>query len=84
VDADYPPIKVVIADGDDNEEVPIEATDKGDGVSCSNMKKKVLQFTTADPAIQEGMMVFNENADCAIDLPLAGYGLRTAQMHLSG
>ena len=31
-------------------------------------------FTTADPAIQEGMVAFNENVDHSVDSPLAGLG----------
>lgn len=39
VDADYPPIKVVIADGKDNEDVIIKVSDEGGGIPRSNMKR---------------------------------------------
>ncbi|EED88449.1 pyruvate dehydrogenase kinase, partial [Thalassiosira pseudonana CCMP1335] len=75
VDADYPPIKVVIADGKDNEDVIIKVSDEGGGIPRSNMKRIwSYLFTTADPEIQEGMVAFNENVDHSIDSPLAGLG----------
>eukprot|EP00574_Skeletonema_japonicum_P005629 CAMPEP_0201728174 /NCGR_PEP_ID=MMETSP0593-20130828/14982_1 /ASSEMBLY_ACC=CAM_ASM_000672 /TAXON_ID=267983 /ORGANISM="Skeletonema japonicum, Strain CCMP2506" /LENGTH=479 /DNA_ID=CAMNT_0048220199 /DNA_START=149 /DNA_END=1589 /DNA_ORIENTATION=- len=75
VDADYPPIKVVIADGSDNEDVIIKVSDEGGGIPRSNMKRIwSYLFTTADPEIQEGMVAFNENVDHSIDSPLAGLG----------
>eukprot|EP00551_Chaetoceros_affinis_P004241 CAMPEP_0203665626 /NCGR_PEP_ID=MMETSP0090-20130426/2812_1 /ASSEMBLY_ACC=CAM_ASM_001088 /TAXON_ID=426623 /ORGANISM="Chaetoceros affinis, Strain CCMP159" /LENGTH=529 /DNA_ID=CAMNT_0050529247 /DNA_START=148 /DNA_END=1737 /DNA_ORIENTATION=+ len=75
IDADYPPIKVVIADGKDNEDVVIKVSDEGGGIPRSNMKRIwSYLFTTADPAIQEGMVAFNENVDHSVDSPLAGLG----------
>eukprot|EP00815_Leptocylindrus_aporus_P010131 CAMPEP_0116076482 /NCGR_PEP_ID=MMETSP0322-20121206/17300_1 /TAXON_ID=163516 /ORGANISM="Leptocylindrus danicus var. apora, Strain B651" /LENGTH=362 /DNA_ID=CAMNT_0003566827 /DNA_START=254 /DNA_END=1343 /DNA_ORIENTATION=+ len=75
VDADYPPIKVVIADGKENEDVVIKVSDEGGGIPRSNMKRIwSYLFTTADPAIQEGMVAFNEQVDHSIDSPLAGLG----------
>ena len=75
IDADYPPIKVVIADGKENEDVVIKVSDEGGGIPRSNMKRIwSYLFTTADPAIQEGMVAFNENVDHSIDSPLAGLG----------
>jgi pyruvate dehydrogenase kinase 2/3/4 len=75
VDGEYPPIKVVIADGKENEDVVIKVSDEGGGIPRSNMKKIwSYLFTTADPAIQEGMISFNENVDHSIDSPLAGLG----------
>mmetsp|Transcript_42281 Transcript_42281/g.74153 ORF Transcript_42281/g.74153 Transcript_42281/m.74153 type:complete len:505 (-) Transcript_42281:123-1637(-) len=75
IDADYPPIKVVIADGSDNEDVIIKVSDEGGGIPRSNMKRIwSYLFTTADPEIQEGMVAFNENVDFSIDSPLAGLG----------
>jgi len=72
---EYPPIKVVIADGNENEDVVIKVADEGGGIPRSNMKKIwSYLFTTADPAIQEGMVSFNENVDHSIDSPLAGLG----------
>ena len=75
IDANYPPIKVVIADGKDNEDVVIKVSDEGGGIPRSNMKKIwSYLFTTADPSIQEGMVAFNENVDHSVDSPLAGLG----------
>ncbi|KAL7535369.1 hypothetical protein ACHAXR_006447 [Thalassiosira sp. AJA248-18] len=75
IDADYPPIKVVIADGSENEDVIIKVSDEGGGIPRSNMKRIwSYLFTTADPEIQEGMVAFNENVDHGIDSPLAGLG----------
>jgi len=72
---DFPPIKVVIADGDDNEDVVIKVSDEGGGIPRSNMKKIwSYLFTTADPAIQHGMVALNQADDHAIDSPLAGLG----------
>mmetsp|Transcript_14686 Transcript_14686/g.22643 ORF Transcript_14686/g.22643 Transcript_14686/m.22643 type:complete len:424 (-) Transcript_14686:1212-2483(-) len=71
----FPPIKVVIADGDDNEDVVIKVSDEGGGIPRSNMKKIwSYLFTTADPAIQHGMVALNQADDHAIDSPLAGLG----------
>lgn len=75
IDANYPPIKVVIADGKENEDVVIKVSDEGGGIPRSNMKRIwSYLFTTADPAVQEGMVAFNENVDHGIDSPLAGLG----------
>ena len=54
-DADFPPIKVIIADGNDNEDVVIKVSDEGGGIPRSNVEKIwSYLFTTADPSIQEG------------------------------
>ncbi|KAI2497805.1 Mitochondrial branched-chain alpha-ketoacid dehydrogenase kinase [Fragilaria crotonensis] len=75
IDGDFPPIKVVIADGDDNEDVIIKVSDEGGGIPRSNMRKIwSYLFTTADPAIQRGMVMLNPTDDHAIDSPLAGLG----------
>lgn len=74
VDAEFPPIKVVIADGSDNEDVVIKVSDEGGGIPRSNMKKIwSYLFTTADPSIQEGMVGDNED-DHSTEPPLAGLG----------
>lgn len=75
IDADFPPIKVVIADGAENEDVVIKVSDEGGGITRSNMKKIwSYLFTTADPAIQEGMVGTQGGPDHGIDAPLAGLG----------
>jgi pyruvate dehydrogenase kinase 2/3/4 len=75
VDGDFPAIKVIIADGNENEDVVIKVSDEGGGIPRSNMKKIwSYLFTTADPAIQEGMVALNQDVDHGIDSPLAGLG----------
>ena len=72
IDAEFPPIKVVIADGKDNEDVVIKVSDEGGGIPRSNVNKIwSYLFTTADPSIQEGMI---GSPDHGTDSPLAGLG----------
>lgn len=48
---------------------------KGGGIPRSNMAKIwSYLFTTADPAVQEGMVALNQDVDHGIDSPLAGLG----------
>jgi pyruvate dehydrogenase kinase 2/3/4 len=62
VDGDIPPIKVVIADGQDNEDVVIKVSDEGGGIPRSNMKKIwSYLFTTGDPAVQQGMVAISQD-----------------------
>jgi pyruvate dehydrogenase kinase 2/3/4 len=75
VDADLPPIKIVIADGAENEDVVIKISDEGGGIPRSNTKKIwSYLFTTADPSIQEGMVGTQHDVDHCVDSPLAGLG----------
>lgn len=75
IDAEYPPIKVVIADSMENEDVTIKVSDEGGGIPRSNMKKIwSYLFTTADPSIQEGIVGTTQDVDHGIDSPLAGLG----------
>mmetsp|Transcript_8812 Transcript_8812/g.19408 ORF Transcript_8812/g.19408 Transcript_8812/m.19408 type:complete len:375 (+) Transcript_8812:739-1863(+) len=75
VDSDYPPIRVIIADGNENEDVVVKVSDEGGGIPRSYMERIwSYLFTTADPAIQEGMVAFGEDNDHSIDSPLAGLG----------
>jgi len=77
VDGDFPPIKVIIADGDHNEDVAIKVSDEGGGISRRNTTKIwSYLFTTADPSIQEGMVGPNKDTavDHGLDSPLAGLG----------
>lgn len=72
---DYPPIKVVIADGAENEDVVIKVADEGGGIPRSHVSRIwSYLFTTADPAVQEGMVSFDEKVDHSIDSPMAGLG----------
>lgn len=49
-----PPIRIVIADGEDNEDVVIKVSDEGGGIPRSHiMRIWSYLFTTADPAIQQ-------------------------------
>jgi len=75
VDNDFPPIQVIIADGNENEDVVIKVEDKGGGIPRSDMNKIwSYLFTTSDPAVQEGMVAFNSKVDHSVDSPLAGLG----------
>ncbi len=74
-EADWPPVEVIIADGQANEDVVIKISDKGGGIKRSNIQKIwSYLFTTADPAIQEGMIAFDNDNDHSVDAPLAGLG----------
>jgi len=74
--AEFPPIKVVIADGADNEDVVIKVSDEGGGIPRSNTQKIwSYLFTTADPKIQAGMVGSGPvDMDHGLDAPLAGLG----------
>lgn len=39
IDEDYPPIKVIISDGEENEDVVIKVSDEGGGIKRSHMKR---------------------------------------------
>lgn len=73
---DMPPIRVVIADGEDNEDVVIKISDEGGGISRSNMTRIwSYLYTTADPLVLESMLgSTTEGRDFATDSPLAGLG----------
>ena len=71
----WPPIEVVIADGQSNEDVVIKISDEGGGIPRSNRKKIwSYLFTTADPAIQDSLVGMDNNVDHSVDAPLAGLG----------
>lgn len=73
----FPPIQVVIADGDENEDVTIKVSDEGGGIPRSHMARVWdYLFTTADPAVQEAFChaAANNHVDHGIDSPLAGLG----------
>ena len=75
IDADYPPVEVIIADGNENEDVVIKVADEGGGIPRSVIKKIwSYLFTTADPSVQEGMVAFSGEVDHSVDSPLAGLG----------
>lgn len=71
---DYPPVKVIIADGKENEDVVIKVSDEGGGIPRSNIHKIwSYLFTTADPTTQERMIAYSSN-DHSTESPLAGLG----------
>ncbi len=71
----WPPVEVVIADGDCNEDVVLKISDEGGGIPRSNQKKIwSYLFTTADPAVQDSLVGLENNRDHSVDSPLAGLG----------
>ncbi|KAF1775526.1 Branched-chain alpha-ketoacid dehydrogenase kinase/Pyruvate dehydrogenase kinase, N-terminal [Phytophthora cactorum] len=54
VDNDMPPIKIVIADGEDNEDVSIKISDEGGGIPRSSVSRIwSYLYTTADRSVRE-------------------------------
>jgi pyruvate dehydrogenase kinase 2/3/4 len=77
-----PPIRIVIADGECNEDVVIKVSDEGGGIPRSVMPNIwSYLFTTADPTILEGMLSDAAPQDFDLSSPLAGlgYGLPIAR-----
>ncbi|KAJ1410185.1 branched-chain alpha-ketoacid dehydrogenase [Ochromonadaceae sp. CCMP2298] len=72
-----PPVKIVIADGEDNEDVVIKVSDEGGGISRSNTERIwSYLYTTADPSVlnqvlQDDVAGFK---DFDTNMPLAGLG----------
>lgn len=72
VDNDMPPIKIVIADGEDNEDVSIKISDEGGGIPRSSVSRIwSYLYTTADAEAFERLEAPN---DFGGDSPLAGLG----------
>jgi len=70
-----PSVKIIIADGEDNEDVIIKVSDEGGGIKRSNIPLIwSYLFTTADPAILNNMLSEDTGADFTISSPLAGLG----------
>lgn len=75
-----PPIRIIIADGEDNEDVVIKVSDEGGGIKRSNMNRIwSYLFTTADPAILARMLGNPSDdpdllRDFGVSTPLAGLG----------
>mmetsp|Transcript_27421 Transcript_27421/g.45994 ORF Transcript_27421/g.45994 Transcript_27421/m.45994 type:complete len:397 (-) Transcript_27421:800-1990(-) len=81
---DMPPIKVVIADGEENEDVVIKVSDEGGGIKRSRTQRVWgYLYSTADPAVLEQMLdqESGEYRDFNTSAPLAGlgYGLPIAR-----
>jgi len=75
-----PQIKIIIADGEDNEDVVIKVSDEGGGIKRSNMNRIwSYLFTTADPAVLNRMLATSDSEvrdfDTASPLAGLGYGL---------
>lgn len=74
VDSALPPIKVVIADSESNEDVVIKVSDEGGGIPRSHMPRIFSYlFTTATPAFGTNA-AFSSAGDHGTDSPLAGLG----------
>ena len=74
-----PPIRIVIADGEKNEDVVIKVSDEGGGIRRSNMHRIwSYLFTTADPRVLDRMLSSQGETDNVRDFdtasPLAGLG----------
>jgi pyruvate dehydrogenase kinase 2/3/4 len=86
-----PVVKVIIADGADNEDVVIKIADEGGGIPRSQMDKIwSYLYTTASPKVQQGTFFQNDNhhhhhqqSDFSKQSPLAGlgYGLPIARSY---
>lgn len=69
-----PPIKVIIADDEHNEDVCIKVSDEGGGIRRSNVPRIwSYLFTTAKPAFNTDSGGFSEG-DHSTNSPLAGLG----------
>ncbi|RLN26946.1 hypothetical protein BBJ28_00002478 [Nothophytophthora sp. Chile5] len=72
VDNEMPPIKIVIADGEDNEDVSIKISDEGGGIPRSSVSRIwSYLYTTANSEAFERLEAPN---DFGGDSPLAGLG----------
>ncbi|DBA04082.1 TPA: hypothetical protein N0F65_009429 [Lagenidium giganteum] len=72
VDNEMPPIKIIIADGEDNEDVSIKISDEGGGIPRSSIPRIwSYLYTTADSEAFERLEAPN---DFGGDSPLAGLG----------
>lgn len=71
-----PPIRLIIADGESNEDVVIKISDEGGGIRRSNLNRIwSYLFTTADPAILDRMLNASDVVkDFDTSSPLAGLG----------
>lgn len=77
VSGSMPIVKVVIADGENNEDVVIKISDEGGGIRRSHMPRIwSYLFTTAEPAFTggSGTELFSSGGDHGTDSPLAGLG----------
>lgn len=85
VDSNMPPVKVVIADGENNEDVALKISDEGGGIARSHLPRIwSYLFTTAPPAFDSAHLAFSSTGDHGTDTPLAGlgYGLPISRGYL--
>lgn len=81
------PIRVIIADGEDNEDVVIKVSDEGGGIKRSNMHRVFSYlYTTADPSVVSKMLATHSEDDLkdhgkASPLAGLGYGLPIARCY---
>lgn len=72
-----PSIKIVIADGEDNEDVVLKVSDEGGGIKRSNIDRIwSYLYTTAHPSVLQRMLddSSNDMKDFDTASPLAGLG----------
>jgi len=75
VNSAMPVVKVIIADGENNEDVVIKISDEGGGIPRSHMPRIwSYLFTTAKPAFGGDSESFSSLGDHSTDTPLAGLG----------
>lgn len=70
-----PPVQVIIADGDANEDVVIKVADEGGGIARSQVDKIwSYLYTTASPKVQQSFIGSTQVVDHSRASPLAGLG----------
>ena len=75
-----PPIRIIISDGEGNEDVVIKISDEGGGIKRSNMNRIwSYLYTTADPEVLQRMLEREEGSNDASPLAGLGYGLPLAK-----
>ena len=75
-----PPIRIIISDGVENEDVVIKISDEGGGIKRSNMNRIwSYLYTTADPEVLQQMLEREEGNNDASPLAGLGYGLPLAK-----
>lgn len=79
-----PIVRVIIADGTENEDVVIKIADEGGGIPRSQMDKVwSYLYTTASPKVQQSFIGDSRQSDFSKQSPLAGlgYGLPIARSY---
>lgn len=82
--SEMPPVRVIIADGEQNEDVVIKVSDEGGGIARSHMQRIwSYLFTTARPAFESDGTDDFPDSQIGTDSPLAGlgYGLPTSRAY---